>query len=72
MRDWAMRLKRVFNIDVSICPHCQGSMKIIACIEERPIIDKILAHINNQKGSPTTLIGSLTIRAPPFSSLLVA
>ena len=32
---WAMRLKRVFNIDVTVCRHCQGSMRIIACIEDR-------------------------------------
>jgi hypothetical protein len=29
---WAMRLKRVFNIDVTVCRHCQGTMRIIACI----------------------------------------
>ncbi|WP_274519433.1 transposase [Legionella cincinnatiensis] len=33
---WTMRLKRVFNIDVSVCIHCQGLVRIIACIEDRP------------------------------------
>ena len=27
---WAMRLKRVFNIDITICRHCQGSVRVIA------------------------------------------
>ncbi len=38
---WAQRLKRVFNIDVSICPQCDGEAKVIASIEDQPIIDKI-------------------------------
>jgi rRNA maturation endonuclease Nob1 len=38
---WAQCLKRVFNIDVSICPRCGGEAKVIASIEDQPIIDKI-------------------------------
>lgn len=42
---WAQRLKRVFNIDVSVCPKCGGNAKVIACIEDQQIIDKILTHL---------------------------
>ncbi len=42
---WAQRLKRVFNIDVSICPKCEGEAKVIACIEDQQVIDKILKHL---------------------------
>ncbi len=42
---WAQRLKRVFNIDVSICTKCGGDARIIACIEDQAIIDRILAHL---------------------------
>ena len=42
---WAQRLKRVFNIDVLICPQCGGGAKVIASIEDQPIIGKILAHL---------------------------
>jgi hypothetical protein len=38
---WAQRLKRVFNIDVSVCPTCGGEARVIASIEGQPIIDKI-------------------------------
>jgi hypothetical protein len=38
---WAQRLKRVFNIDVSICPQCGGDSKVIASIEDQAVIDKI-------------------------------
>ena len=50
---WSRLLKRVFDIDIEHCPHCGGSMKIIAAIEEPSVIPKILAHL----GLPT--------RAPP-------
>jgi len=61
---WAMRLKRVFNIDITICRFCQGHLKVIACIEERQVIEKILAHLNKQQNDkPTTAF--LGIRAPP-------
>lgn len=42
---WAQRLKRVFNIDVSVCQHCGGEAKVITSIEDQVIIDKILQHL---------------------------
>jgi hypothetical protein len=50
---WARLLKRVFDIDIEHCPHCGGTLKIIAAIEDPSVIIKILAHL----GLPT--------RAPP-------
>ncbi len=50
---WARLLKRVFNIDIEHCPHCGGTLKIIATIEDPAVVAKILAHL----GLPT--------RAPP-------
>jgi hypothetical protein len=35
---WAQRLKRVFNIDVSICQKCGGDAKVIACIDLRGML----------------------------------
>ena len=46
-------LKRVFDIDIEHCPNCGGGLKIIAAIEDPPVIVKILSH----QGLPT--------RAPP-------
>ena len=45
---WAQRLKRVFNIDISLCNHCGGAVKIIACIESPVVIKRILDHLEAQ------------------------
>ena len=61
---WAQRLKRVFDIDIETCEYCGGALKIIACIENRQVIDKILEHL--------THIGAAQsrppVRAPPGGS----
>ena len=41
---WAQRHKRVFNIDVSACVHCGGTLRIVASVEEPTAIRAILAH----------------------------
>ena len=64
---WAMRLKRVFNIDVTVCRYCQGQVRIIACIEEPRVIHKILAYMNEQQKSQGSVIASSVIRAPPLA-----
>ena len=46
---WARLLKRVFDIDIEHCPNCGGALKIIAAIEDPPVIVKILSHL----GLPT-------------------
>jgi len=45
---WAQRLKRVFNIDITLCPLCGGTMRVIADVTDPDIIQKILDHIEAQ------------------------
>ncbi|MCP4270645.1 MAG: IS91 family transposase [Gammaproteobacteria bacterium] len=67
---WAQRLKRVFNIDIETCIHCGGSVKVIACIEDQTVIDKILSHLE-KKGTLSSLPNILPeTRAPPPVNLL--
>ena len=58
---WAQRLARVFDIDITNCPDCDGKIKIIACIEDPPVIEKILTH----KGLNHKLPKIYPARAPP-------
>ena len=69
---WAQRLKRVFDIDIETCAECGGDVKIIASIEDPVVIQKILAHLDDNatsavtellpdcRASPIPLIGLLT------------
>jgi len=61
---WAQRLKRVFGIDIETCPACGGALRIIACIEDPAVINKILTHLDTKAASaaPLRLPPS---RAPP-------
>jgi hypothetical protein len=45
---WAHRLKRVFNIDITLCPLCGGAMRVITDITDPDLIQKILDHIAAQ------------------------
>ena len=42
---WAARLKRVFDFDIKVCAFCGGAVKVIACIEDQAVINKILSHL---------------------------
>jgi hypothetical protein len=49
---WARLLKRVFDIDIKRCPNCGGALKIIAAIEDPPVIVKILSHLGLPSRAP--------------------
>ena len=58
---WAMRLKRVFALEVQRCERCGGRTKVISAIEDAEVIEKILRHVGlggAQAGEPLP-------RAPP-------
>ena len=62
----AQRLKGVFNIDIDVCGHRCGPVKVITCIEDQDVIDKILAHLREkEQGSPTLSHLVPHSRAPP-------
>jgi hypothetical protein len=58
---WAVRLKRVFEIDIERCPECGGNVRVIACIEAPPIIAIILAHVRGREAATAKGVA----RAPP-------
>jgi hypothetical protein len=82
---WAQRLKRVFNIDIEICSHCGGAVKVIpkalatlmgqalACIEDQETIDRILAHLcKKEQETPGQPLLVPPTRAPPATLSLFA
>jgi hypothetical protein len=44
---WAARLKRAFYIDIKVCYRCGVAVKMIACIEDLYVINKILNHLDH-------------------------
>ncbi len=50
---WARLLKRVFDIDVSICRGCKGKTKVVAAIEDPHVVKKILLHLELPYPAPT-------------------
>ena len=66
---WAQRLKRVFNIDVTICSRCGGEVKIIACIEDLSVAKKILECMDAKSGGLAKAYKLPELRAPPQCDL---
>ena len=65
---WAQRLKRVFNIDITTCEACGGGIKIIACIEDSVVIEKILTPLE-RKDALGAARRSPPSHGPPQASL---
>ena len=66
---WAQRLRRVFNIDIETCHYCGGAMKVIACIEEQAVINRILAHLQLKEASVSSECPRPEQRGPPVHDL---
>lgn len=49
----AQRLKRVFGIDIETCASCGGVVRIVACIEDPDVIEKILTHLDGKAPAST-------------------
>ena len=48
-RSWALLIKRIYEVDPSVCPSCGGEMKVIAFITERDVVDAILRHLKRKE-----------------------
>ena len=45
---WMQRLRRVFDINLSLCPRCGGALRVLAVITNPRVIAYILAHIDTR------------------------
>ena len=59
--EWARLLKRVFNVDVTVCPDCGGHMRILAFLTEPDSIRRYLDGI----GLPSEPPSIAPARSPP-------
>jgi Putative transposase len=58
---WAVRRRRVFNIDVSRCERCGGTARIIACIENPEMVRRILTHLAARDSSELSGVGGMCV-----------
>lgn len=65
---WALLLARIYEVLPLICPKCGGEMRIIAFINEPPVIHEILGHL----GEPTAAPSLAPARGPPLWELSAA
>jgi hypothetical protein len=68
---WAQRLKGAFGIGIEACAACDGAVRIIRCIENPEVIEKILAHRDAKAAEPQAPRWP-PCRAPPQGRLFDA
>jgi hypothetical protein len=49
---WAELLRRVFEIDVLVCPHCGGARRLLAAITAPESIERVLRAMGLAAGVP--------------------
>ncbi len=62
----AKLLKRVFNLDLTHCPHCGGDLSIIAAILQRQAIEKIPNHLGFADAMTQIILALFTLTAAIF------
>jgi len=58
---WAELLRRVFAVEVLVCPHCRGRRRLLAAITSPDAIERVL----RAKGLPYEAPELAPARAPP-------
>ena len=56
-------MRRTFGVDVLACSRCGGRLRLIALIEQAPVIQRILRHL----GLPDEVPAARPPRAPPLA-----
>ena len=49
---WAMLLARIYNLFPLFCPECGAEMQVIAIIQDKPVINKILKSVGEDTEPP--------------------
>ena len=51
-KKWRDLIMQVWHTDPLICPRCQHPMRVIAVIDQRAVIERILRHLGLWSGTP--------------------
>jgi len=62
-RRWAQLLRRVFEVEVTVCPDCGGAMRILTFITAAAPVRRILAHVKER---------GIDARAGPWAAAAVS
>jgi hypothetical protein len=62
-KKWRDLILQVWHTDPLICPKCRHSMRVIAVIDQRLVIEKILRHLSQWNGPPPLA----PARSPPHA-----
>ncbi|MDH4220028.1 MAG: hypothetical protein OEW69_06450 [Nitrospirota bacterium] len=44
-KGWAEMIRKIYEVDPLLCPHCGTKMKVISFIEDHKVIDRIIRHL---------------------------
>jgi len=65
-KGWAEMIRKVYEVDPMLCPHCGSTMKIISFLTDHKVVDRIINHLNltfiADKPPPPRLSGSSACR----------
>ena len=59
---WAWLLRRVFAVDVLVCVHCAGKLRLVEIATEATAIKRIIRDERRRRGQP---VGEMEARGPP-------
>ena len=59
---WAWLLKRVFAVEVLVCVHCAGKLRLVEIATEPAAIKRIIRDERQRRGEP---VSEMETRAPP-------
>ena len=59
---WAWLLKRVFAVEVLVCVHCAGKLRLVEIATEAGAIKRIIRDERRGRGEP---VSEMETRAPP-------
>ncbi len=65
-QSWARLLQKVYEVNPFICPKCQGSMSVVAIIEDPKELTKIIDWANQQEREQPVIVCA---RSPPELAL---